>query len=101
MKQKVDKWVWHEFNNRARSDGCKFSHWMKESEVGEDYPFARFNRKVDVVSYTDDEYKQAIMPMSTDWTKRETDHLFRLCERYSLRFIVIGDRYEDLSDNEE
>ena len=39
--------------------------------------------------------------MSTDWTKRETDHLFRLCERYSLRFIVIGDRFEELSDVEE
>lgn len=67
---------------------------MKESEIGETYPFARFNRKVEVIRYSDEEYQQLVRPLSTDWTKRETDHLFRLCERYSLRFIVIADRYE-------
>ena len=74
---------------------------MKESEIGEPYPFARFNRKVEVVSYTDQEYKDHIRGLSTDWTKRETDHLFRLCERYSLRFIIIADRFDQPSDTEE
>lgn len=32
--------------------------------------------------------------MNTDWTKKETDHLFRLCEKFSLRFIIIADRFD-------
>ncbi len=41
-------------------------------------------------------------PGNTDWTKLETDHLFRLCEKYQLRFIIISDRFElDLDENEE
>jgi hypothetical protein len=31
-------------------------HWTKEQESGEPYPFARFNRKVEVIRYTDAEY---------------------------------------------
>lgn len=27
------------------------------------------------------------------WTKEETDHLFELCERFDLRFIIIADRF--------
>jgi len=30
---------------------------------------------------------------NTDWSKEETDHLFDLCEQFSLRFIVIADRF--------
>ena len=56
LKKEVDKWVWHEFTNPARTDGYKLSHWMKESEIQQEYPFARFNRKLDVIKYTDEEY---------------------------------------------
>lgn len=28
------------------------------------------------------------------WTKAETDHLFDLCKRFDLRFIVVHDRYD-------
>ena len=94
MKKDVDKWVWNTFTNPAREDGWRFKHWMKESEVDEVYPFARFNRKVEVVKYTDEEYFKVIAPLSTDWSKKETDHLFKLCEKYSLRFIVIADRFD-------
>ena len=48
--------MWHEFENPAREDKWKFSHWMKKKEVDEVYPFARFNRKVEVIKYTDEEY---------------------------------------------
>ena len=30
---------------------------------------------------------------TTDWSKEETDHLFDLCDKFSLRFIVIADRF--------
>jgi DNA methyltransferase 1-associated protein 1 len=86
--------VWHEFNNSARDDGYKFSHWMKKKEMEEVYPFSRFNRKVEAIRYTEEEYDKVIAPMNTDWRKDETGHLFRLCERFSLRFIVIADRFD-------
>jgi hypothetical protein len=30
---------------------------MKKSEVDEVYPFARFNKKIEALKYTDEEYK--------------------------------------------
>ena len=29
-----------------------------------------------------------------DWSKEETDHLFELCERFELKWVVIVDRYQ-------
>lgn len=60
MKNTVDEWVWNEFINPARGDECKLHHWMKKSEITEVYPFARFNRKVDVIKYTEEEYQKII-----------------------------------------
>lgn len=57
-----------------------------------------------MVRYSDKEYKEAIEYSDLgngDWSKRETDHLWRLLERYNLRFIVVADRFEELSDEEE
>jgi len=67
---------------------------MKEKEKDDAYPFARFNKKVDLVKYTDEEYERVVKPLSKDWSKEETDHLWRLCEEFDLRFIVIADRYD-------
>jgi len=68
---------------------------MKQRETGDPYAFARFNKKPRVVTYTDEEYRKAIQPLKSDWDKLETDVLFDLCERFSLRFIVIADRFTD------
>lgn len=38
----------------------KLTHWVKDKESDEPYQFARFNRKAEVVTYTDDEYTQVI-----------------------------------------
>ncbi|RZR88799.1 hypothetical protein BHM03_00016423, partial [Ensete ventricosum] len=52
-------------------------------------------QSVDVVKYTDEEYKKHL----TDpvvlwmWSKEETDQLFDFCERFDLRFIIIADRF--------
>jgi DNA methyltransferase 1-associated protein 1 len=70
-------------------------HWMKQKEVNDPYPFARFNKKAKVVTYTEEEYKKVVQPMKSDWDKRETDVLFDLCQRFDLRFIVIADRFAD------
>jgi DNA methyltransferase 1-associated protein 1 len=77
-------------------------HWTKAKETDENYPFAKFNRKVEVVRYTNEEYAKVVEMLNarpqgkvsnTDWSKEETDHLFDLCEQFSLRFIVIADRF--------
>jgi len=34
----------------------KLGHWTKKKEISEVYPFARFNKKADVIVYTDAEY---------------------------------------------
>lgn len=102
FKKQVDKWVWHGFGNSARNDKLVLHHWTKQQETDEPYMFARFNKKVEVIRYTEEEYKQADEMLSkracgtalgTDWSKGETDHLFDLCEQFSLRFIVIADRF--------
>ena len=97
LDRPVDKWIWHQFENPAREDQFQLAHWTKEKESDEPYQFARFNRKAQVITYTDDEYKQHIVPHDTkrrtEWTRQETDCLFDLCERFQLKFIVIADRY--------
>ena len=76
-------------------------HWTKEKEINDVYPFSKFNKQTRVISYTDDEYKKVIAPMKSDWDKLETDVLFELCERFSLRFIVIADRFNyELAEQE-
>lgn len=42
--------------------------------------------------YSEQEYQ---MHLHDDgWTKVETDHLFDLCKRFDLRFVVVHDRYD-------
>jgi DNA methyltransferase 1-associated protein 1 len=57
-----------------------------------DYAFAKFNKVIDVIEYTDDDYEKYLT--DTDWSKEETDYLFDLCRQYDLRFPVIQDRYQ-------
>lgn len=89
---KVRPWKWMPFTNPARKDGAIFCHWRRVADEGKDYPFARFNKVVDVPAYSDLEYQQHLHDDS--WTRQETDHLFDLCKRFDLRFIVIHDRWD-------
>lgn len=63
------------------------------------YQFARFNRKAQVITYSDEEFKKVIEPVDkqrqSDWTRLESDVLMDLCERFQLRFIVIADRFSN------
>ncbi|KAA8578140.1 hypothetical protein FQN60_012968 [Etheostoma spectabile] len=69
--KKVRPWKWMPFTNPARRDGAIFHHWRL---------------------YSEQEYQ---MHLHDDgWTKAETDHLFDLCKRFDLRFVVVHDRYD-------
>ncbi|KAI9259040.1 hypothetical protein BY458DRAFT_517582 [Sporodiniella umbellata] len=92
-KQKATPWVEHTFSNPARTDHLLLTHWVKKREADntEEYEFAKFNKKVEVIQYDEDEYQGFLT--DSDWSKEETDYLFELCKEFDLRFPVIEDRY--------
>eukprot|EP01119_Soliformovum_irregulare_P023735 TRINITY_DN8357_c0_g1_i1.p1 TRINITY_DN8357_c0_g1~~TRINITY_DN8357_c0_g1_i1.p1 ORF type:complete len:412 (-),score=104.90 TRINITY_DN8357_c0_g1_i1:40-1275(-) len=88
-------WKWHPFRNPARTDGAIFHHWIKMEEDGvDDYQFARFNTPIEILQYTDAQYDQHFSK-DPNWTREETDTLWKLCKQLDLRFIVIHDRFPD------
>uniref|UniRef100_A0A0B6ZHQ5 DNA methyltransferase 1-associated protein 1 n=1 Tax=Arion vulgaris TaxID=1028688 RepID=A0A0B6ZHQ5_9EUPU len=89
---RVRPWKWMPFTNPARKDGAIFYHWGRVADEGKDYPFARFNKTVDVPTFSDLEYQQHLH--DDNWTRQETDHLFDLCKRFDIRFIVVHDRWD-------
>lgn len=89
---RVRPWKWMPFTNPARKDGAIFHHWRRVADEGKDYPFARFNKQPEVPVYSDLEYQQHLH--DDNWTRQETDHLFDLCKRFSLRFVVMHDRWD-------
>ncbi|XP_045483380.1 DNA methyltransferase 1-associated protein 1 isoform X3 [Harmonia axyridis] len=98
-KQKIDltmrkprKWAWMEFKNPARTDGATFYHWRRPSDEPKEYPFAKFNKKIDIPTYTDADYQQYLK--DDKWSKDETDHLMDLAGRFDLRFILMADRFD-------
>ncbi|CAK8684099.1 unnamed protein product [Clavelina lepadiformis] len=88
----VRPWKWMPFTNPARTDGAIFYHWRREEDEGKDYTFAKFDKKVKIPVYSEQEYHQYLS--SDDWNQDETDHLFDLCRRFDLRWHVIFDRYD-------
>ncbi|KIW91360.1 uncharacterized protein Z519_08256 [Cladophialophora bantiana CBS 173.52] len=72
-------------------DEPKTSPAMQELQFEEEYPSQKWNVKVQVPSYTDEQYQNLLK--SKDWTRQETDYLMDLCRDYDLRWIIIADRY--------
>lgn len=72
----------------------KLNHWVKEKDKEEDYSFAKLNKKIDLVPMSEEDYDRVANTLQSDWSKEETMHLWDLCERFDLRFIVIHDRFE-------
>ena len=56
-----------------------------------EYPYARFNTKLERVTYTDDEYERLLA--DRHWTRSDTDYLITPCHRLDPRWPVIPDRY--------
>ena len=64
LDRRVNPWAWQAFANPARPDQFKLHHWVKVKEEGEPYQFARFNKKLQVINYTDEEYQAVIEPLN-------------------------------------
>ena len=98
-------WSWQPFKNSARSDNLMLKHWVKTGvsgqmlpgsnggDVGGDYAFSKYNKKVDMLMYNDEEYEN-LLQFDQEWSREETDHLFDLLARFDLRFLVAHDRWE-------
>ncbi|KAM3412212.1 hypothetical protein ACQJBY_003722 [Aegilops geniculata] len=87
-------WRWLPFTSSARTDNLQLYHWVRvvnNVPPTGDYDFAKYNTKVDVLKYTDEEYEKYLTEPT--WSREETDQLFELCQRFDLRFIVIADRF--------
>ncbi|QSZ31512.1 hypothetical protein DSL72_001079 [Monilinia vaccinii-corymbosi] len=119
-KKPAAKWEVGAFRNSARGgDGLILKHWRKaegrekqrkkdregDTEMGEngeegkekgeevleDSIFAKYNVRVQVPTYTDEEYKEILE--SDEWSKHETDYLMAMVQDYDLRWPIIWDRY--------
>ena len=49
--RKVRSWKWMAFTNAARKDGLVLYHWRRAADESKDYPFARFNKKLEIPSF--------------------------------------------------
>uniref|UniRef100_A0A1A9ZC93 DNA methyltransferase 1-associated protein 1 n=1 Tax=Glossina pallidipes TaxID=7398 RepID=A0A1A9ZC93_GLOPL len=92
--KKVRKWEWAPFTNLARTDGAVFHHWRRLSDEPKEYPFAKFNKHLQIPEYTLAEYNAHLQTNPQKWTKEQTDHLFDLAKRFDLRFIIMADRWD-------
>lgn len=90
--RKVRPWKWMPFTNPARRDGLVLYHWRRSADEGKEYAFAKFNKRIDIQNYTDNEYNNHLT--ADGWSRAETDHLMELCNRFDLRFPVIHDRWD-------
>lgn len=92
--KKVRKWEWAPFTNPARTDTAVFHHWRRISDESKEYPFAKFNKQLNIPTYTMVEYNQHLKSNQAKWSKAQTDHLFDLANRFDLRFIIMADRWD-------
>ena len=46
----------------SRRDGAQLSHWVRSDMESLDYPFSRFAKRMDVIRYTDVEYRDLFTP---------------------------------------
>jgi hypothetical protein len=67
------------------------SHWVRAEVQYTEYPYSKFNIKLETVTYTDDEYDALLT--STTWTRSETDYVMGLAYKYDLRWPIVADRY--------
>ena len=57
---KAAKWNWASFENQARDDDLKLCHWVRATSQLVEYPFAKLNKKIFTLKYTDDEYEKLL-----------------------------------------
>ena len=62
--------LWTSFKSSARKDGLALNHWQRASMEYTDYPYSRFNVRLDKVDYTDDEYDRYLQVNEWKWRSK-------------------------------
>lgn len=65
---------------------------LEDKSKMEDSAFAKFNVRIQVPQYSQDQYHVSLQ--NDDWTKDETDYLMEIVGDLDLRWPLIWDRYE-------
>lgn len=65
---------------------------QQQEQSIDDSAFAKFNVRVVVPQYSDDQYTANLQ--HPDWTKEETDYLMEVVKDFDLRWPLIWDRYD-------
>jgi hypothetical protein len=79
------------FTNPARRDGLVLHHWRRQADEGKDYPFAKFNKSIEVPAYTEPEYQHHLV--SAGWSRWDSDNAFFFILIKLLKFLIIRKRY--------
>jgi DNA methyltransferase 1-associated protein 1 len=85
------QWERKSFTNCARKDGLQLKHWQKKGLEWDEYPFARFDKRIQLLMYTDEEYKKLLE--TSNWTRSESDTLMDLIQRFGMNFFLVHDRW--------
>jgi DNA methyltransferase 1-associated protein 1 len=85
------QWEWKAFTNCARTDGLELKHWQKKGLEWDEYIFARFNKKLQFLKYSDEEYEEHLR--SSNWPKSESDKLMSLIQQFGMNFFLVHDRW--------
>ena len=54
-----------------------------------------FNRSIEIVEFTKDEYDKLIKPNDRNWNYEQTMYLWDLIKQYQLKFVIIFDRFDE------
>jgi len=102
-RAKNSHWILEPIRSSARcsvtgktSDDFDLLHWVKIHNVP-DYRFARLNKTVRLLQYTEEEYENLLQ--DSNWSRAQTDKLMAMCKKYDLRFIIIHDRWTTEGDD--
>jgi DNA methyltransferase 1-associated protein 1 len=95
-KEKTDKteWVFTPLIFGDDKSHPQIHHWVPKEDKDKVTPYMKFNVRVDLIKYTNDEYEKYIKELDLAWGREETDYLWDLCEKFDLRFFVIYDQYD-------
>lgn len=86
------KWIWDVIRNSAREDSkLALYHWVKADMHYSDYPYAKFNVRLDDLTISREEY-DALRLQDPLWTYEDTVALMQTSTRYDLRWPVVFDK---------
>jgi len=67
---------------------------VKSSEKEKQFFYEKYNVVLDIPQLDGAFYEQHLQNLDPSWTFEETKHLWELCCRFDLRFLVVFDQYD-------